>query len=104
MSMMISCVLGTQMTARADTLPVLPPSGYNSNRPNIPHVAVKYINYYSSASKSVDGLVQLYLMQLPVKLKSPIFTTDAITLSFLSLVQTVSHKVIKLCYHIYIGK
>ncbi|MGN6712853.1 hypothetical protein [Anaerocolumna jejuensis] len=32
--MMLSFVLETQVTARADSLPVIPPNGFDSNRAN----------------------------------------------------------------------
>lgn len=50
--MMLSCVLGTQVTARAGSLPVIPPNGFDSNRTNISHGAIHYFNYYSNATKS----------------------------------------------------
>lgn len=50
--MMLSCVLGTPVTARADSLPVIPPNGFDSNRTNISHGTIHYFNYYSNATKS----------------------------------------------------
>ena len=48
--MIFSCVLGTQITARADALPVIPPNGFDSNRTNIAHGSIQYFNYYSNAT------------------------------------------------------
>ncbi|RCX11158.1 enterochelin esterase-like enzyme [Anaerobacterium chartisolvens] len=46
------CMNSAVITASAATLPVLPPSGYDQTRSNIPHGQVSYINYQSKATNS----------------------------------------------------
>lgn len=60
LAMIISLYGVAPKAVNADSLPTLPPNGYDSYKANVSHGTVQYINYYSNATKSTRRAV-IYL-------------------------------------------